>query len=49
MEMVGCSGHSMGGLEAEQAIIKDSRVKTSILNNSGDWDYVAINVFSSSR
>ena len=42
MEIVGCSGHSMGGLEAEQALIKDKRVKTSILNNSGDWDHVAM-------
>ena len=33
---VGCSGHSMGGLESEQAAIKDSRVFTAFLNNSGD-------------
>ena len=49
MDMVGCSGHSMGGLEAEQAIIKDSRVKTSILNNSGDWDYVAMSLVPPDR
>ena len=39
---VGCSGHSMGGLESEQAIIKDKRVKTSILNNSGDLGHTAM-------
>ena len=33
---VGCSGHSMGGLESEQAAIKDKRVYTAFLNNSGD-------------
>ena len=42
LEVVGCSGHSMGGLESEQAIIKDSRVKTSILNNSGDLGHTAM-------
>lgn len=34
---VGCSGHSMGGLESEQALIKDKRVITAIMNNSGDF------------
>ena len=33
---VGCTGHSMGGLESEQAAIKDKRVFTAFLNNSGD-------------
>ena len=42
MNAVGCSGHSMGGLESEQAIIKDSRVKTAILNNSGDLGHTAM-------
>ena len=42
MNVVGCSGHSMGGLESEQAIIKDRRVKTAILNNSGDLDHIAM-------
>lgn len=37
MNTVGCSGHSMGGLESEQALIKDRRVLTAFLNNSGDW------------
>ena len=36
MTKVGCSGHSMGGLESEQAAIKDERVITAFLNNSGD-------------
>ena len=38
MNTVGCSGHSMGGLESEQALIKDRRVLTAFLNNSGDWN-----------
>lgn len=33
---VGASGHSMGGLESEQVLIKDSRVITAVMNNSGD-------------
>lgn len=33
---VGASGHSMGGLESEQILIKDSRVITAVMNNSGD-------------
>ncbi len=36
MAKVGASGHSMGGLESEQILIKDKRVITAILNNSGD-------------
>lgn len=36
MNTVGCSGHSMGGLESEQAVIKDKRVLTAFMNNSGD-------------
>lgn len=38
MNTVGCSGHSMGGLESERALIKDERVLTAFLNNSGAWD-----------
>ena len=38
MNTVGCSGHSMGGLESERALIKDDRVITAFLNNSGAWD-----------
>ena len=32
----------MGGIESEQAIIIDKRVKTSILNNSGDLGHSAM-------
>lgn len=42
MNTVGCSGHSMGGLESEQAVIKDKRVKTAMLNNSGDLGHTAM-------
>ena len=43
---VGCSGHSMGGLESEQAVIKDERVITAFLNNSGDWNASGANKVS---
>jgi hypothetical protein len=49
MNVVGCSGHSMGGLESEQAIIKDPRVKTSILNNSGDLGHTAMGYVPADR
>lgn len=39
---VGCSGHSMGGLESEQALIKDDRVITAMMNNSGDLGHTAM-------
>jgi len=39
MTKVGCSGHSMGGLESEQALIKDERVITAMLNNSGAMNH----------
>jgi len=42
LEHVGCAGHSMGGLESEQAAIKDKRVVTACLNNSGDKQHVAM-------
>ncbi len=42
MSRVGCSGHSMGGLESEQMLIKDSRVITAMLNNSGDLGHTAM-------
>lgn len=42
MTKVGCSGHSMGGLESEQMLIKDSRVITALLNNSGDLGHSAM-------
>ena len=49
MTKVGCSGHSMGGLESEQALIKDSRVITAMLNNSGDLGHTAMSQVSSSK
>ena len=42
MNTIGCSGHSMGGSECRKAIVKDSRIKTTILNNSGDWEHVGM-------
>ena len=46
---VGCSGHSMGGLESEQALIKDDRVITAMLNNSGDLGHTAMSQVSTSK
>jgi dienelactone hydrolase len=46
MSKVGCSGHSMGGLESEQALIQDSRVITAIMNNSGDLGHTAMSKVS---
>lgn len=42
MDRVGCAGHSMGGLESEQAWLRDSRVYTACLNNSGDLNRSAM-------
>ena len=42
MNVVGCSGHSMGGLESEQMVIQDKRVITAMLNNSGDLGHTAM-------
>lgn len=42
LDKVGCAGHSMGGLESEQALIKDPRVYTAALNNSGDLGHTAM-------
>ena len=42
MNVVGCSGHSMGGLESEQMAIQDKRVITALLNNSGDLGHTAM-------
>ena len=42
MTKVGCSGHSMGGLESEQMLIQDDRVITAMLNNSGDLGHSAM-------
>ena len=49
MNTVGCSGHSMGGLESEQAVIKDKRVLTAFLNNSGDWNGNGANKVATDR
>ena len=49
MTKVGCSGHSMGGLESEQALIKDDRVITAMLNNSGDLGHSAMSQVSTSK
>ena len=49
MNTVGCSGHSMGGLESEQAVIKDRRVLTAFLNNSGDWNGAGANKVATDR
>lgn len=35
LDKVGVSGHSMGGLNSEQALVKDKRVATALLCNSG--------------
>ena len=49
MSKVGCSGHSMGGLESEQALIKDRRVITAMLNISGDLGHTAMSQVSTSK
>lgn len=49
MTKVGCSGHSMGGLESEQALIKDDRVITAMLNNSGDLGHTAMSQVSPTK
>ena len=38
LENVGCSGHSLGGIECEKAIAQDKRIRTTIINNSGAFD-----------
>ena len=49
MTKVGCSGHSMGGLESEQMLIKDERVITAMLNNSGDLGHTAMSYVSPNK
>lgn len=49
LDRVGCSGHSMGGLESEQALLKDPRVYTAILNNSGDLKHSAMSQIKSGK
>ncbi len=48
-DRVGCAGHSMGGLESEQALIKDKRVVTAALNNSGDLGHTAMSYVSADK
>ena len=49
MTKVGCSGHSMGGLESEQMVIQDDRVITAIMNNSGDLGHTAMSTVSPNK
>ena len=49
MTKVGCSGHSMGGLESEQMLIKDDRVITALLNNSGAFNHAELANVSTSK
>ena len=49
MTKVGAGGHSMGGLEAEQLLIQDSRVITAMLSNSGDLGHTAMTQVSTSK
>ena len=49
MTKVGAGGHSMGGLEAEQLLIQDSRVITAMLSNSGDLGHTAMTKVSTSK
>ena len=49
MTKVGCSGHSMGGLESEQMLLKDDRVITAVLNNSGAFNHAELANVSTSK
>ena len=49
MTKVGAGGHSMGGLEAEQLLIQDSRVITAMLSNSGDLGHTAMTQVSTKK
>ena len=42
MTKVGASGHSMGGLQSEKMLIKDNRVITAVLNNSGAFNHAEL-------
>lgn len=42
LDRVGVFGHSMGGLSSEQAALKDKRVTTVLLNNSGAFDHAQL-------
>ena len=49
MTKVGCSGHSMGGLQSEQMLINDDRVITAIMNNSGAFNHAEMTKVSPSK
>ena len=42
LNRVGVFGHSMGGLSAQQAGLRDTRVGTVLLNNSGAFDHAQL-------
>ena len=49
MTKVGCSGHSMGGLQSEQMLINDERVITAVMNNSGAFNHAELTKVSPSK
>ena len=49
MTKVGCSGHSMGGLQSEQMLINDERVITAVMNNSGAFNHAELTKVSTSK
>ena len=49
MTKVGCSGHSMGGLQSEQMLINDSRVITAVMNNSGAFNHAELTKVSPNK
>lgn len=42
LDRVGVFGHSMGGLSSEATALKDDRVATALLNNSGSFEHDAL-------
>ena len=49
MTKVGCSGHSMGGLQSEQMLINDDRVITAVMNNSGAFNHAELTKVSPNK
>ena len=49
MDTVGCSGHSLGGAECRKAIVMDKRIKTFIINNSGDFNHAGMATVDADR
>ena len=49
MTKVGCSGHSMGGLQSEQMLINDERVITAVMNNSGAFNHAELTKVSPNK